>query len=94
MSWEITIRRQTRNEPSAHVLAAWNHPSTITDVSMEAGEGVRRSSFGGASRREMAEWSKPLEGVFRWSDDLAEPQVILRWTDEDGSHAQAVTIDD
>lgn len=87
--WEIKLRRSGRPEDrAAHLIATWDHPSTITNVSLEAGTGVSRTSFGGASRGEMAEWSKPIEGVFRWPVDLSDPRAILRWTDPDGESCQ------
>ena len=88
MAWDITVGQLAGSEPAAHVLARWDYPSSIKDVTLEAGPGVRRTTFGGASRREMAEWSDPMQSVFRWKDDVAEPRAILEWTDQAGQRAQ------
>jgi hypothetical protein len=88
MAWDITVGQLAGSEPAAHVLARWDYPSSIKDVTLEPGPGVRRTTFGGASRREMAEWSDPMQSVFRWKDDVAEPRAILGWTDQAGQRAQ------
>jgi hypothetical protein len=88
MPWDIFVGLLSRSEPSVHVLASWDYPSTIKDVTLQAGPGVRRTTFGGASRREMAQWSDPVQSVFRWQDDVAEPRAILEWTDQTGQRAQ------
>jgi hypothetical protein len=88
VAWDITVGPLSRSEPSVHVLARWDYPSTIKDVTLQAGPGVRRATFGGASRRELAQWSDPLQSVFGWQDDLVEPRAILEWTDQTGQRSQ------
>jgi hypothetical protein len=88
MPWDITVGPLFRREPSVHVVARWADPSTINDVTLEAGPGVKRETFGGADRREIAEWSDPMQSVFRWHADVAEPRAILEWTDQTGQRVQ------
>lgn len=79
MTWTIEQRRRT---DSAHVKAGWDEYTTIYAVTLGPGEGVTKTSFGGASRSEMNAATKPVEGIFRWTEEVTDPVAVLRWREQ------------
>jgi len=85
MTWDVRQRTEA-GDRSAHVFAEWTGVSAVYDVELLEADGVRRVSMGGSSRREMRHSSKPVEGIYRWGEDVEAPLVIIRWREEQGGY--------
>jgi len=89
MTWRI---EHLPGAGADRIQAHWNDNSYAYDAGLRSGPGVTRTSFGGSSRAQINAWSKPLEGIYRWDDEVSEPTVTLAWRTEPGGPVQTLVI--
>ena len=81
MTWQVHARRLSAEDRRARVKASWTGFGGIEDVTMRCGQGVHLEEDDSPFRRAMTAFSKPLDSVVRWDDDVEAPEVILEWAD-------------
>ena len=86
MTWDVQQRMSDREDTSSHVYIGWAGGSTVYEVAVIGGEGLRQTSMGMATttRAEMTQRSKRLEAIYRWDEDNAKPTVLITWSERPG----------
>lgn len=88
MDWHVELRVQAN---AVHAMVSLNEPGEVYDAVLRCGPGVRCTSFGGSSRRILTEYDKPLQGIYRWDSETADPYIRLTWRDSpEGSQQHEV----
>lgn len=90
MTWNI----DSEPRPGADRLHLhWTGAETNYDVILRCDDGVRRTSVGNSSRAQMKPFDKPIQGIFRWSDEVARPTVRVEWRSSPDGPVLAETIE-
>lgn len=75
-----------------HIDVHWTGAGRVYDAALVPSAGVVKTSFGGSTRTELDAWSKPLVGVFRWTETTKDPHVLVQWAGEPGGETRTARI--